>query len=62
MNHNLFVALRGAFPTDLNAMAVETDNGLHYSWRDLERASAMLANLLEDLDLPPRSRVAVQVE
>jgi malonyl-CoA/methylmalonyl-CoA synthetase len=62
MNHNLFVALRGAFPTDLNATAVETDNGLHYSWRDLERASAMLANLLEDLDLPPRSRVAVQVE
>ena len=56
MNHNLFVALRGAFPTDLNAIAVETDNGLHYSWRDLERASAMLANLLEDLDLPPRSR------
>ena len=51
MNHNLFVALRGAFPTDLNATAVETDNGLHYSWRDLERASAMLANLLEDLDL-----------
>jgi malonyl-CoA/methylmalonyl-CoA synthetase len=62
MNHNLFVALRGAFPTDLNATAVETDNGLHYSWQDLERASAMLANLLEDLDLPPRSRVAVQVE
>ena len=62
MNHNLFVALRGAFPTDLNAMAVETDNGLHYSWRDLERASAMLANLLDGLDLPPRSRVAVQVE
>jgi malonyl-CoA/methylmalonyl-CoA synthetase len=46
----------------LNATAVETDNGLHYSWRDLERASAMLANLLEDLDLPPRSRMAVQVE
>ena len=62
MNHNLFVALRGAFPTDLNATAVETDNGLHYSWRDLERASAMLANLLDSLDLPPRSRVAVQVE
>jgi len=62
MNHNLFVALRGAFPTDLNATAVETDNGLHYSWRDLERASAMLANLLDGLDLPPRSRVAVQVE
>ena len=62
MNHNLFVALRAAFPHDLTATAVETDNGLHYSWQDLERASAMLANLLTDLDLPPRSRVAVQVE
>ena len=62
MNHNLFVALRAAFPHDVTATAVETDNGLHYSWQDLERASAMLANLLTDLDLPPRSRVAVQVE
>ena len=62
MNHNLFVALRGAFPADLDATAVHTEEGLQYSWRDLERASAMLANLLADLDLPPRSRVAVQVE
>ena len=62
MNHNLFVALRGAFPTDLNATAVETDNGLHYSWRDLDRASAMLANWLDSLQLPESSRIAVQVE
>ncbi len=61
-NTNLFSALRAAFPADLDAVAIETDNGLHYSWRDLERATAMLANLLQSLNLPEGSRVAVQVE
>ena len=62
MNHNLFAALRAAFPKDLNATAIETDDGLHYSWSDLERASAMMANLLDSLHIPKGSRVAVQVE
>lgn len=61
-NQNLFVALRDAFPADLDRTAVETDNGLSYSWRDLDRATAMVANLLDSLDLPPASRIAVQVE
>jgi len=61
-NHNLFAALRAAFPADLDSIAVETGSGLHYSWRDLERSSAMLANLLQSLDLPAGARIAVQVE
>ena len=61
-NHNLFAALRAAFPASLDAVAIETDNGLSYSWADLDRASAMLANLLQSLGLPAGSRVAVQVE
>jgi len=61
-NDNLFSALRAAFPSDLDAIAIETDNGLNYSWRDLERATAMMANLLKSLALPEGSRVAVQVE
>jgi malonyl-CoA/methylmalonyl-CoA synthetase len=61
-NENMFAALRAAFPSDLDLPAVETDNGLVYSWRDLERATAMLANLLESLRLPEGSRIAVQVE
>ncbi len=61
-NMNLFSALRAAFPADLDAVAIETDSGLAYSWRDLDRASAMIANLLESLNLPPASRVAVQVD
>ena len=63
MTHkNLFAALRAAFPADLTATAVETDEGLRYSWQDLDRATAMMANLLQSLDLPQGSRVAVQVE
>ncbi len=61
-NSNLFAALRAAFPQDLDRVAIETDDGLSYSWRDLDRASAMVANLLDSLALPPASRVAVQVE
>ena len=61
-NPNLYAALRAAFPPDLDAIAVETDDGLHYSWRDLERGSAMIANLLDALGLTPGARIAVQVE
>ena len=62
VQENLFAALRAAFPANLDSVAVETDHGLHYSWRDLDRASAMMANLLEGLKLPKGSRIAVQVE
>ncbi len=50
-NQNLFAALRAAFPSNLQAVAVETDNGLFYSWRDIDRATAMIANLLGSLGL-----------
>jgi malonyl-CoA/methylmalonyl-CoA synthetase len=64
-NGNLFSALRAAFPADLDATAIETADTpvpLHYSWRDLEHGTAMLANLIDSLALPPSSRVAVQVD
>ena len=61
-NHNLFASLRAAFPVELDELAIETDNGLSYSWRDLERSTAMLANLLQSLNLPEGARIAVQVE
>ena len=61
-NANLFAALRAAFPADLDAVAIETDDGLCYSWRDLDRASAMIANLLAALKLKQGARIAVQVE
>ena len=61
-NHNLFAAMAAAFPSDLGACAVETETGLFYSWQDLLDSTAMVANLLQSLDLPPGSRIAVQVE
>src|SRR5437764_11532002 len=61
-NRNLFAALRAGFPADLGSCAVETDTGLVYSWRDLDRATAMIANLLRALAIPEGSRIAVQVE
>ncbi|NBO76752.1 MAG: malonyl-CoA synthase, partial [Betaproteobacteria bacterium] len=69
-NHNLYAALRAGFPDDLNAVAVETADApvgqdfapLYYTWGDLDRASARIANLLGFLELPPQSRIAVQVD
>lgn len=63
-NANLFAALRANFPTDLEQTAIEVADtpGLNYSWRDIDRATAMMANLLASLDLPAGSRVAVQTE
>jgi malonyl-CoA/methylmalonyl-CoA synthetase len=63
-NQNLFAALRDAFPSDLDSTAIETADGdrLFYTWRDIDRATARIANLLQWLDLPEGARVAVQTE
>ena len=65
-NNNLFAALRAAFPAELDAIAVEATavdgTALYYTWRDLDHASARIANLLASLNLPEASRIAVQVE
>ena len=65
-NQNLFVALREGFPAELDGIAIETADGpgapLFYTWRDIERATAMIANLLDSLGLPAGARVAVQTE
>jgi malonyl-CoA/methylmalonyl-CoA synthetase len=66
-DHNLYRAIRAGFPQDLDRIAIETADTPDstpgfYTWRDLERGSAMLANLLAGLALPAGSRVAVQTE
>jgi malonyl-CoA/methylmalonyl-CoA synthetase len=65
-NNNLFAALRASFPADLERTAIETADGtgapLYYRWSDLERGTAMLANLLLSLELPAGARIAVQTE
>ncbi|SNX29253.1 malonyl-CoA/methylmalonyl-CoA synthetase [Polynucleobacter meluiroseus] len=59
---NLYSVLEKGFPKDKSACAIETQDGLYYSWKDIERGTAMMANLLKNLKLPKGSRVAVQVE
>ena len=60
---NLFVALRNAFPSDLDTTAIEdAERGGCYTWCDLDRGTAMIANLLESLDLPAGSRIAAQTD
>lgn len=60
-NANLYTVLASGFPADRRQVALETPEQL-YTWDDIDRASACLANLLSSLDLPDGSRVAVQVE
>lgn len=59
---NLYALFASRFPADMSACCIETADRLFYSWDDLERATARIANLLASLGLPAGSRVAVQVE
>ena len=64
-NSNLYAALRAGFPADLDATAIETCDTpapLFYTWHDIDRASARIANLLQSLELPAGARVAAQTE
>lgn len=62
MNANLYALFESRFPSDRTACCIETHDGLYYSWNDLDRATAKMANLLAGLGLPKDSRIAVQVE
>lgn len=59
-NENLFAALKVAFPSDWDSVAIEAD--WTYSWRDMDHATAQVANLLDSLQLPAGARVAAQVD
>jgi malonyl-CoA/methylmalonyl-CoA synthetase len=48
---NLYTAIQAALPAQLDEPAILTDGGLTYTWRDLDQATAMLANLLDSLKL-----------
>jgi malonyl-CoA/methylmalonyl-CoA synthetase len=62
MNENLYALIASRFPADPDACAIETHDGRYWTWRDLDRATGRIANLLASLRLPRGSRVAVQVE
>ena len=59
---NLYSLFATHFPQDKSACCIETHDGRYYSWHDIEKASAKLANLLDSLNLQRGARIAVQVE
>ncbi|MEZ5728663.1 MAG: malonyl-CoA synthase [Burkholderiaceae bacterium] len=61
-NQNLYAVLERRFPAEGHGCAIETEEGLYYSWDDLRHASARIANLLASLGMKKGARVAVQVE
>ena len=61
---SLFTALRAAFPADLDAVAIDAADAVpprHWRWREIDAASARIANLLASLGLAADARIAVQV-
>ena len=62
MTANLYALFASRFPVDRTACCIETHDGLYYTWDDIERASAKIANLLNSLTLSAGARIAVQVE
>jgi malonyl-CoA/methylmalonyl-CoA synthetase len=62
MTDNLYDLIASRMPADRSACALETHDGQYWRWRDLEQASARIANLLASLQLPAQSRIAVQVD
>jgi malonyl-CoA/methylmalonyl-CoA synthetase len=64
-NQNLFVVLQAGFPDDRESTAIQTcdtPSPQFYTWRDIDRASARLANLFDSLELPAGARIAAQAE
>ena len=62
MNENCYALFRARFPTDLNEVFIEGEDGRAYSFADLEAVSGRMARLFEKLGIKPGDRVAAQVE
>src|ERR1019366_650535 len=62
MNENLYALLASHFPTDRQSACMMLGDGRVWTYGDVERASARIANLMLALGLRPGERVAVQVE
>ena len=61
-NHNLYHLFERARPPDGASLLLQTPSGESYSYADVERESARLANYLTALGARPGDRVTVQVE
>jgi len=61
-NANLFSLIEAQFPADGNSACIITQQGVPYSWNDLQQATAKLANLLASLNLPKGARIVSHVD
>jgi len=62
MNQNLYTVLAAGFPADPAAPCMILADGRAWTYGDVGRASARIANLIVSLGLKPGDRVAAQVE
>jgi len=62
VNQNLYARLASRFLAEPSAPCLVLPGGRAWSYRDVDRASGRLANLLAALGLQPGDRVAAQVE
>ena len=62
MKGNLYNLFRERFPPSPSSIFIESPDGQHYTYGDLERESARYARFLIGLGLKPGDRVAVQIE
>ncbi|MCF8152279.1 MAG: malonyl-CoA synthase [Sulfuritalea sp.] len=62
MSHNLYALLAEHFPKNPAAPCMILPDGRVWTYGDIERASARMANLIVSLGLKPGDRVAAQVE
>ena len=60
--HNLYHLFHQAFAGALDRVAIETDDGQHWTFGNLHRQSAQMANWLQAQGLRPGDRAMVQVE
>jgi len=61
-NQNLFQVFREHFPSDPALPFLETEEGIVYSYADMDCITGRYANLLQNLQISLGDRVAVQVE
>jgi malonyl-CoA/methylmalonyl-CoA synthetase len=62
MNGNLYTLLTSGFPADRSSLCIEAPDGVNFTWDDVERSTAQIANLLRSLGLPDGARVASHAE
>jgi malonyl-CoA/methylmalonyl-CoA synthetase len=62
MNYNLYQLFHSRFAPEMEKVALTTETGVRYSYRELDRRSAQYADALRRRGIQPGDRVLAQVE